>query len=296
MSGRGEGTVTIRGLERRRLMFWLGPPLIWFSLFMILPYGIMLYYSFGSINYIDFHPGFSLANYAKLFTDDPYATILLRSLRVGIFTAILSTIIAYPLALFMVFHVRSQRAKSIMYLAVILPWWASYLIKAYAWRTILGSNGVLNTTLQSLGLIDEPLQIFLFNQFSVVLTLTYIFTPFAVLSIYAALERVPSNILQAGKDMGATDWELFRRVIFPISVPGIIAGATITFSLGFGDFIAATLVGGSQSVMIAGVVINLMGAAFNWPLGGAIGLVVVIFSSIMMALLHYFEHKTTVRL
>lgn len=289
-------TPTIRALERRRLLFWLGPPLIWFTAFMIVPYGMMLYYSFGSINYITFTPGFSFDNYIKVFTGDPYATILLRSLKVGIYTGVFSTLVAYPLALFMAFHVRGERAKALMYLVVILPWWASYLIKAYAWRTILGSNGVLNTVLQYLGLIHEPLQIFLFNEFSVVLTLTYIFTPFAVLSIYSALERIPGNILQAGRDMGASDWEIFRRVVFPISVPGIIAGATITFSLGFGDFIAATLVGGSQSVMIAGVVINLMGAAFNWPLGAAIGLVVVGFASLLMAVLHYFEHKTTVRL
>lgn len=286
---------TTRELERRRLLMWLGPPLLWFVVFLIGPYCVMIYYSFGSIDYLTFRPGFSLANYLKVVSEEPYGTILLRSLKIGAFTALFSSIVAYPLAFFMAFHVRKATTRSLMYLIVILPWWASYLIKAYAWRTILGTNGILNTILIQTGLTDAPMQLFLYNEFSVVLCLTYIFTPFAVLSIYASLERVPVNIIEAGRGMGASDAEIFRRVIFPISIPGLLAGATITFSLGFGDFIAANLLGGSDSLMIAGVVINLMGAAFDWPLGAAIGVIVVAMALALMSVANHLEHKSTVR-
>ncbi len=287
---------SMKSVDRRRLLLWLGPPLLWFTAFMLIPYSVLIYYSVGSIDYLAFKPGFSMVNYIKVFMEDPYGTILLRSARVGMMTAVFSTILAYPLAFFMAFHIRSGMVRSVMYLLVILPWWASYLIKAYAWRTILGTNGILNSLLLYLGIVDSPVQAFLYNEFSVVMTLTYIFTPFAVLSIYASLERIPVNIIEAAKEAGATDWELFRRIVLPISIPGIIAGATITFSLGFGDFIAATLVGGSESVMIAGVVVNLMGVAFDWPLGAAIGVVVVAMALALMKVLNHFEHRATVRI
>lgn len=295
-AGDGATLPSARALERRRLIFWLLPPVIWFIVFMIVPYGMLLYYSLGSVDYLTFQPGLSLDNFIKVFTAEPYGTIILRSLKMGLLTAVCSTIVAYPLAFFMAFQLKSSTARYMLYIAVILPWWASYLVKAYAWRTILGTNGVLNSTLLNIGVIDEPMTFFLYNQFAMVLTLTYIFTPFAILSIYAQLERIPFSIIEAARDAGASDWEIFRRLILPISVPGILAGAVITFSLGFGDFIAAALVGGSDSVMIASVVINLMGVAFDWPLGSAIGLVIIGMAAVLLSIANYLEHKSSVRL
>lgn len=285
-----------RALERRQMLFWLLPPVAWFTVFMLVPYGLLLYYSLGTVNDMRFVPGFTLANFIKVFTTDPYLPVIIKSARIGLATAVLSSIIAYPLAFFLAFHVHRERLKFVLYLLIIVPWWASYLVKAYAWKTILGTTGILNTALQSSGLTHEPVRLFLYNEFSVTLTLTYIFTPFAVLSIYAQLERIPTSLIEAGINLGADGWMIFRRVVFPISVPGIIAGAIITFSLAFGDFVAPVLVGGPDSLMISNIVINLLGVAFDWPLAAAIGLIIITLGLALISASGWLEEKAQVRL
>ena len=285
-----------RALERRQMLFWLLPPVAWFTVFMLVPYGLLLYYSLGTVNDMRFVPGFTAANFIKVFTTDPYLPVIIKSARIGLATAVLSSIIAYPLAFFLAFHVHRERLKFVLYLLIIVPWWASYLVKAYAWKTILGTTGILNTALQSSGLTHEPVRLFLYNEFSVTLTLTYIFTPFAVLSIYAQLERIPTSLIEAGINLGADGWMIFRRVVFPISVPGIIAGAIITFSLAFGDFVAPVLVGGPDSLMISNIVINLLGVAFDWPLAAAIGLIIITLGLALISASGWLEEKAQVRL
>ena len=284
-----------KAIERRRLLFWLLPPLAWFTVFMLIPYAMLLYTSLGHVDDMRFIPGISLDNFVRVFTVDPYLSVIIKSARIGLMTAILSSIVAYPLAFYLAFHVRTQRLKFLIYLLVIVPWWASYLVKAYAWKTILGSGGILNAGLQSLGLTHEPLRLFLYNEFSVVMTLTYIFTPFAVLSIYAQLERIPTSLIEAARNLGANGWMIFWRIILPISVPGIVAGAIITFSLAFGDFVAPVLVGGPESVMISNVVINLLGVAFDWPLAAAIGLVIITLGLLLISASGWLEEKTQTR-
>jgi spermidine/putrescine transport system permease protein len=290
------GMPSMRQIERRRRLLWLAPPVAWFTVFMLVPYAIMIYYSLGKMDYVTFAPGFSLENYIKVFTVDPYWRVIFNSAVNGFLTALLSTMIGYPAALYMAFHVASERARFILYLLVILPWWASYLVKVYAWKTILGTKGLLNTGLISLGAISEPMSVLLYSRFSVILTLTYIFTPFAILSIYAQLERIPTTLIEAARDLGATDGEIFRRITLPLSVPGMIAGGVITFSLGFGDFVAPTLVGGADSVMINNVVINLLGVSMDRPLGSAIGVVIVALAVVLLSVAHAAEKRTQVRL
>jgi spermidine/putrescine transport system permease protein len=285
-----------RALESRQMLLWLLPPVAWFTVFMLVPYALLLYYSVGAVNDMRFVPGFTAANFIKVFTTDPYLSVIIKSARIGLATAVLSSIIAYPLAFFLAFHVERERLKFVLYLLIIVPWWASYLVKAYAWKTILGTNGILNTVLLSAGLADEPVRLFLYNEFSVTLTLTYIFTPFAVLSIYAQLERIPTSLIEAAINLGADGWMIFRRIVFPISVPGIIAGAIITFSLAFGDFVAPVLVGGPDSLMISNIVINLLGVAFDWPLAAAIGLIIISLGLALISASGWLEERAQVRL
>jgi spermidine/putrescine transport system permease protein len=285
-----------RRIERRRMLLWLVGPIAWFTIFMLVPYALLFVYSLGHAEDMRFVPGLSLDNFVRVFTTEPYLGVILKSARIGLMTAVLSTIVAYPLAFALAFHVRSQSLRFVLYLLVIVPWWASYLVKAYAWKTILGTGGILNASLQGLGLVDEPVRLFLYNEFSVVLTLTYIFTPFAVLSIYAALERIPTSLIEAARNLGAGGVEIFLRIVLPISVPGIVAGGVITFSLAFGDFVAPVLVGGADSVMISNIVINLLGVAFDWPMAAAIGLVIITLGLGLISLSGWLEEKTKVRL
>jgi spermidine/putrescine transport system permease protein len=285
-----------RKTQRRQMLFWLVPPLAWFSVFMIVPYAMLFYYSLGSVDYMSFKPGFAAANFIRIFSTEPYLGVLLKSIKLGLITAVGSAILAYPVAFCLAFHTRSERRKFQLYLLVIVPWWAAYLVKAYAWKTILGRDGIINQGLTALGLIDHPLTFLIYNQTSVALVLIYIFTPFAVLSIYASLERIPDSLIEAAADLGASGWEIFRRLILPLSLPGVIAGGIITFSLAFGDFVAPALVGGADAVMISNIVINLLGVAFDWPMAAAIGIVVIAFGLTLISVSSHLEERGAVRL
>jgi spermidine/putrescine transport system permease protein len=247
------------------------PPLVWVSVFLLLPYVLMFCYSFWSVSSSQqiIH-AWTFQNYRELLTRHVYWQTLLRSMWIAARVMLFSLLLGYPLAYFLSFH--AGKRKDLYYQLVIIPLWVSYLVRAYAWKTILGTDGVLNTLLHYLHLTQHPLDFLLYSPFAVVLTLTHIYTPFAFLPIYAALEHVPRNLIEASHDLGASAAQTFWRVIFPLSMPGVVAGATFAFVLSLGDFLAPLLLGGPSGVMISNIVVSLFGAAYNWPLGAAISL------------------------
>ena len=245
------------------------PPLLWVAAFLLLPYALMFAYSLWSVSSAqDIVHSWNLANYAQLLTHDVYRQTLLRSAWIALRVMLFSLLLGYPVAYLLSFH--AGRRKNLLYQLVIIPLWVSYLVRAYAWKTILGTDGVLNTSLQYLHLATHPLQFLLYSPFAVVLTLTHIYTPFAFLPIYAALEHIPRNLVEASHDLGASRFQTFWRLIFPLSIPGVLAGATFAFVLSFGDFLAPQLLGGPSGIMISNIVVNLFGASYQWPLGAAV--------------------------
>jgi spermidine/putrescine transport system permease protein len=196
-----------------------------------------------------------------------------------------SLLLGYPMAYFLSFYAGSK--KDLFYQLVIIPLWVSYLVRAYAWKTILGSEGVLNTLLQYMHLIKHPLEFLLYSPFAVVLTLTHIYTPFTILPIYASLEHIPRNLVEASHDLGASPAQTFWRVILPLSIPGVVAGATFAFVLSLGDFLAPLLLGGPSGIMISNIVVSLFGAAYDWPLGAAVSLGMLV---LVISLLFVSEH------
>lgn len=253
----------------------LGIPLAWIVLFMLLPYGIIATYSFWVKTYPTFKPAFQFGNYIVLFTDPQYLQVLLRTLKISALVSVAALVLAYPFAYWLVLRCRWPSLRTWLYMAVIAPLWVSYLLRAYIWKTILGTEGILNSFLMWSGLTDAPSDIFLYNQFAMVLTLTYIFIPFMVMPIYTALERIPPNLAEASADLGMGPWQTFLKVTLPLSTPGIAAGFTLTFCLSFGDFIAPFLVGGPDGNLIAGVIQTQFGSALNWPLGSALSIVML---------------------
>ena len=246
------------------------PPLLWVIVFLLLPYLLMFCYSFWSVSPAQtIVHSWNLENYTQLVTVGVYWQTLLRSMWIAARVMLLSLLLGYPLAYFLSFH---ARRKDLFYQLVIIPLWVSYLVRAYAWKTILGSEGVLNTLLQYLHLTRHPLEFLLYSPLAVVLTLTHIYTPFTFLPIYASLEHIPRSLVEASQDLGASPLPTFWRVIFPLSIPGVLAGATFAFVLSLGDFLAPLLLGGPSGIMISNIVVSLFGAAYNWPLGAAISL------------------------
>lgn len=250
------------------------PPLLWVTIFLLLPYGLMLAHSFWLVRDGVIAPEWNLQNYVKLFQNPVYLDVLFRTMRIAAGVTLLSLLLGYPLAYYMSFHAGVR--KDLLYQLVIVPLWVSYLVRGYAWKTILGSEGVLNGFLQYIHLTQEPVSFFLYSPFAVALMLTHIYTPFVFLPLYASLEHIPRNLVEASHDLGAGSRATFLRVILPLSLPGLLAGATFAFLLTLGDFLAPLLVGGPSSIMIANIVQSLFGTAYDWPLGAAISVSILV--------------------
>ncbi len=270
------------------------PPLAWVALFLLLPYALLFCYSFWSVSSgQQIVHQWNLDNYRELLRVNVYGQTLLRSMWVAARVMIFSLLLGYPLAYYLSFHAGAR--KDLLYQLVIIPLWVSYLVRAYAWKTILGSDGVLNTLLQYVHLTRHPLEFLLYSPFAVVLTLTHIYTPFAFLPIYASLEHIPRNLVEASHDLGASPFQTFWRVIFPLSIPGVLAGATFAFVLSLGDFLAPLLLGGPSGIMISNIVVSLFGAAYNWPLGAAISLCMLLLVLALLFLSENLEKKWSFR-
>ncbi|MCM2404365.1 ABC transporter permease [Rhizobium sp. S153] len=257
-------------------------PLAWVLLLLIVPYGIMISVSFWTRQFPLFYPDFQFGNYAQIFSDPQYTTVILRTLKIALIVTVCALLLGYPLAYFLVFTVRSATLRNALYMLVIVPLWVSYLLRAYTWKIILGTDGALNSLLVSTGIVDAPLDIFLYNQTAMVITLVYIFVPFMVMPLFTVLDNIPHRLIEASEDLGVGPFMTFWKVIFPLSLGGVIAGSTMTFCLSFGDFVAPVLVGGPDGTMVANLLQTQFGAALNWPLGSALATLVLILVLVLL--------------
>jgi spermidine/putrescine transport system permease protein len=269
------------------------PPLLWVAIFLLLPYALMFVHSFWLVRDGMIEHEWNLQNYAKLFQNPVYLEVLFRTMRIAAGVTLLSLLLGYPLAYYMSFHAGVR--KDLLYQLVIVPLWVSYLVRGYAWKTILGSEGVLNGFLQYIHVTNEPVSFFLYSPFAVVLMLTHIYTPFVFLPLYASLEHIPRNLVEASHDLGAGSRATFLRVILPLSLPGLLAGATFAFVLTLGDFLAPLLVGGPSSIMIANIVQSLFGTAYDWPLGAAISVCILLLTISLLFLTERLEKRWSFR-
>jgi spermidine/putrescine transport system permease protein len=265
------------------------PPLLWVGFFLLLPYALMFAHSFWAVRDGMLVHEWNLRNYHTLLSNPVYVGVLFRTMRIAASVMLFSLLLGYPLAYYLSFHAGPR--KELLYQLVIVPLWVSYLVRGYAWKTILGSDGVLNGFLQYLHITHEPVGYLLYSPFAVVLMLTHIYTPFVFLPIYAALEHIPRPLVEASQDLGANPRSTFLRVILPLSMPGLLAGATFAFVLSLGDFLAPLLVGGPSGTMIANIVQSLFGAAYDWPLGASISVSILIITVTLLFMTERLEKR-----
>jgi spermidine/putrescine transport system permease protein len=251
------------------------PPILWVGIFLLLPYVLMLAHSFWLVRDGMIVDQWNLQNYAKLFQNPVYLEVLFRTMRIAAGVTLLSLLLGYPLAYYMSFHAGDR--KDLLYQLVIVPLWVSYLVRGYAWKTILGSEGVLNGFLEYIHVTKEPVSFFLYSPFAVVLMLTHIYTPFVFLPLYASLEHIPRNLVEASHDLGAG------------------SRATFAFLLTLGDFLAPLLVGGPSSIMIANIVQSLFGTAYDWPLGAAISVSILLLTISLLFFTERLEKRWSFR-
>ncbi|MGB3533586.1 MAG: ABC transporter permease [Microcoleaceae cyanobacterium] len=265
--------------KRTTLLTLLLPATIWLTVFFILPLIVVLTYSFLERGTYGGVAGeFTLRNYQRLI-NPLYLNVFFRSVGLAAFTTIACLFIGYPLAFFVA--TRPPRWRNLLLFLIIIPFWTNFLVRTYAWIIILRSEGVINTLLQSLHLIDAPLDL-LFTPFAVTVGLIYGYLPFMILPLYASLARFNFSLIEAAHDLGANDFRTFYRIIFPLTFKGIIAGSILVFIPVLGAFITPDILGGAKTLMVGNLIQNQFLQARNWPFGSALSIILMILVIIPM--------------
>ena len=249
----------------------LTPPMLWLGVAYLGALAALFITSLWSQNAFtgEVERVWTLDNFRTLFTEDVYRTITLRTIGVAVLVTVVDAVLAIPIALFMA-KVASPRWQRVLVIAVLTPLWASYLVKAYAWRGMLSEGGLMDWALAPFGLGSPG-----YGLPATILTLAYLWLPFMILPIYAGLERLPNSLLEASADLGAPAWMTFRRVVLPMAFPALVAGSIFTFSLSLGDYIAVKIVGGA-SQLLGNVVFDNVGVANNLPFAAAMATIPVV--------------------
>ena len=261
-------------LDRLAGLAFVLPGIVWLGIFFLAPLVIILVVSLGARDaggHVTL-ANLGLDNYLRA-TRPEYLPAFANSLRYAAITTVLSIAIGYPIAYWISRY--GGRRKVLLLILVMLPFWTSYLIRTYAWMIILRDNGVLNAVLQATGLTSESIPL-LNTDFSVVLGMTYGFLPFAILPMYVSIDRLDPHLVEAGRDLYASGRSAFRHVTLPLTMPGIVAAALLTFIPAIGDYVTPDLLGGAQTTTIAKIVQVIFTSGRDWPYGSALGFLLMI--------------------
>jgi len=301
----GQGTAGARtniGLLQRlewvRGYLLMTPTILLMCGLLIAPLASLFLRSFWTQHGFDIDKTFTLHNYWELIApsdeatywlgipfplkNPAYAIVIVKSLLISFGATIAVILIAYPMAYFLAF--RLVRHKMLWLIIITIPFWTSYLLRVFAWKIILGYNGVINSGLIYLGLIDKPLDFLLYNPFAVIVTLAHAWVAYAILPIYVSLEKIDRSLLEAATDLGNRPWERFLHVTLPLSLPGVIASTLMVFIPTVGDYVTPSLVGGPTGVMVGNTIQSLFGQRNDGPLGAALSAVVMLIVTLLVCL------------
>ncbi len=258
-----------RRSEAANGLLLISPTAIFALLLLAAPLATIFAYSFLTDSYLTVELTPTFGNYVESWTNNVYRIVMLRSLGIAIGVTAVTVILAFPIAYYVSFYVEPSK-KSLWLFLITIPFWTSYLIRVFLWKVILGFNGVVNSGLMGLGIIDEPLTFLLYNSNAIVITLAHAYAPFAILPIYVALEKIDRSFLEAGRDLGESSFVTFLRVTLPLAMPGVISAVMIVFIPTIGDYVTPHLVGGPEGKMVANLVQVLYMKLDNYPLGSAL--------------------------
>jgi spermidine/putrescine transport system permease protein len=280
----------------------LGPGALWILLFFNLPILIVLFISFverGRAGSIRLPPVYTLDNYAQLFNAcssefagpacDPllYLGIFGHSVRIGLVVTLWCILLGYPLSYFI--SKQKQVWRDALMILVIIPFWTNFLVRTYALKQVLATEGLLNSFLMNFGLVNQPLDL-LFNEFAVVVGLVYGYLPFAILPMYASIEKFDHTLMEAAADLGASPARAFLRVMLPLTMPGVVAALVLVFVPVVGAFITPDIMGGGKIEMIGTLINRQFGVSRNWPFGSAMSLMLMLL--VLIGVIAYFRSST----
>jgi putative spermidine/putrescine transport system permease protein len=256
-----------------RATLLLTPPLAWFVLIYLASLVVLLITAFWQINPFttNIERIWSLNNFTTIFTSPAYRAIILRTVGMAAAVTVVDAVVAFPFAYFMA-RIAAPRTRTALFVAILLPLWASYLAKVYSWLVIFTHDGILDWSLGRIGLSQIHL---IYTNWAVFTVFCYLWLPFMIIPVYAALERIPTSQIEASQDLGARTWRTTRLVLLPLALPGIVAGSIFTFSLTLGDYITPLLVGGTSAEFMGNVIYSNIGIANNVPFAAAMACIPV---------------------
>lgn len=266
----------------------VAPGVIWLLLLMVIPCLLIFVYAFfergvyGGVVY-----SVTLENFSRA-AEPVYRSVFLKSAKIASLATFFALLLAYPAAY--AISRAPQRRQTGLLILVMLPFWSNYLIRTYAWIVLLNREGIINHGLMGSGLISEPLTL-LYNEFAIVTGLVYNYLPFVILTIYASLQRLNPEVLEASADLGAPAWKTFLRITLPLTMPGMAAGAVFVFVLSIGNFITPDLLGGGRTLMVGNLIYDQFLTARDWPFGSALSLLLIIIMMMLLFLQAVFSNR-----
>ncbi len=264
----------LRRSETARGYALMSPTLLIMTIGILVPFLILLVMSFWTRQGFSFDTTLTFANYARAWNEPIYGALLARSFWISGVATVATVALCYPMAYYVAFHV--HRNKMMWLILMTLPFWTSYLLRVFAWKVILGYEGVINSGLSAAGLIDAPLAFLLYSPSAVIITLAHAWAAFAILPLYVSLEKIDKSLLEAATDLGDGPAARFFRITLPLSMPGIIAASFLIFIPTTGDYITPALLGGPDGAMIGNLIQIQFGAVNNWPMGATLSIVLML--------------------
>jgi len=252
----------------------LSPALIFMLCVLLVPFVILLLMSLWTAAGFGFDTTLTLDNYRAAAEQPVYGALLERSIRMSAIATVATVIVCYPMAYYVAFHV--HRYKMMWIVLMTLPFWTSYLLRVFAWKVVLGYEGVINSSLMAAGLIEQPLEFLLYSQSAVIITLAHAWAAFAILPMFVSLDKIDRSLLEAATDLGDGPVMRFLRITLPLSLPGVISASLLIFIPTTGDYITPALLGGPDGMMIGNLIQKMFGPINNWPMGAALSIILML--------------------
>ena len=269
---------------RNRSLALAAPGVAWMVLFLLVPLGMMIYVSFWTQTTFAINSTLTTKSWTTFFASDTYVGALLRTLRLWLTVLALTFVIGYPTALFIGRFVRSKSIQTILLVACVIPFWTSFLIRVLAWRPMLGREGAVNIVLENLGIISQPIETLLFTETSVVIGMVQIYVVFMVGPVAFMLARIDDSLIEAARDLGASAWTIFSRIIFPLSLPGVVVGAIFVSVMVLGEFATASALSGRKVNLLGNIIVSQVGS-LKWAFAAVIGVVLTVCIGVVVAAL-----------
>lgn len=267
--------------KRNQHYLLIAPGALWMILFLIVPLLMMVYVSFWTQTTFAIKSDLTLKSWQTFFGSETYFGALLRTLRIWLTVLACTFVIGYPTALFIGQFVRNKTTQTILLVACVIPFWTSFLIRVLAWRPMLGREGAINIVLQDFGIISQPIDALLFTELSVIIGMVQIYVVFMVGPIAFMLARIDGSLIEAARDLGASSWTIFRKIIFPLSLPGVVVGAIFVSVMVLGEFATASALSGRKVNLLGNIIVTQVGS-LKWAFAAVIGVVLTFVMAVVI--------------